>query len=87
MYKEICNRVNVESLMKQLEKIGNGADVALLCYERPGDFCHRHLLAEHLNSKGCDIKEFSATAYRAEKQSQIVEQEEQQTPEQLSLFD
>ena len=25
-------------------------DVVLLCYEKKGDFCHRHLLAEYLNS-------------------------------------
>ena len=25
-------------------------DVVLLCYEKTGKFCHRHLLAEYLNS-------------------------------------
>ena len=25
-------------------------DVVLLCYEKKGDFCHRHLLAEYLNN-------------------------------------
>lgn len=25
--------------------------VALCCYEKPGDFCHRHILAEYLNNK------------------------------------
>lgn len=26
-------------------------DVALLCYERPEDFCHRHILAEWMNER------------------------------------
>lgn len=24
-------------------------DIALICYEKPSDFCHRHLVAEWLN--------------------------------------
>lgn len=32
------------------EKNG-GADVALCCYERPEDFCHRHILAKWLNER------------------------------------
>ena len=29
----------------------------LLCYERPERFCHRHILANWLNSKGHNVKE------------------------------
>ena len=33
-------------------------DVVLLCYEKTGKFCHRHLLAEYLNSNyDTDIRE------------------------------
>lgn len=33
-------------------------DVVLLCYEKKGDFCHRHLLADWLNSHhGTNIQE------------------------------
>ena len=27
------------------------SDIVLLCYEKPSDFCHRHILAEYLNNK------------------------------------
>lgn len=27
-------------------------DIALICYEKPSDFCHRHLLTEWLNQNG-----------------------------------
>ena len=26
-----------------------GKDYILLCYEKPGDFCHRHILADYIN--------------------------------------
>lgn len=34
--------------------------VVLLCYERPEDFCHRHIIAKWLNSEGHEpeVKEF-----------------------------
>ena len=28
---------------------GTGKDYILLCYEKPGDFCHRHILADYIN--------------------------------------
>lgn len=34
--------------------------IALVCYERPTDFCHRHLVAEWLNSKGYPCYEWEA---------------------------
>lgn len=33
--------------------------IALLCYEKPGDFCHRNLVAEWLNKNGYEVKEFN----------------------------
>lgn len=43
----------------RLESISHGKDVALLCYEKPGDFCHRHLLADKINEVlGLNITEF-----------------------------
>ena len=31
-------------------------NIVLLCYEKPGDFCHRHLLSDFLNKKGIKAK-------------------------------
>ena len=33
--------------------------IALICYEKPSDFCHRHLLAEWLSVHGFECKEWS----------------------------
>lgn len=32
-----------------IEDIAEGQDVALVCFEAPGCFCHRHILADYLN--------------------------------------
>ena len=37
---------------------GYDKDVALVCYEKPSDFCHRHLVADWLNKNGFECKEF-----------------------------
>ena len=33
-------------------------DIALVCYEKPGDFCHRHLVADWLNEAGYQCEEY-----------------------------
>jgi hypothetical protein len=33
-------------------------DIALVCYEKSSDFCHRHLVAEWLRANGYQCKEF-----------------------------
>lgn len=32
-------------------------DVILLCYEKPDEFCHRHIVAEILREDGIEVKE------------------------------
>lgn len=38
-----------------------GEHVYLLCYEKPEDFCHRHLVADWLNENGIVVKEATFT--------------------------
>lgn len=32
-------------------------DIYLVCYEKPGDFCHRHLVADWMTANGIEVKE------------------------------
>ena len=32
--------------------------IALICYEKPTDFCHRHLVADWLNKNGIECEEW-----------------------------
>ncbi len=61
--EEVLKDLNQETIVKELERIAgiNGItkkDVALVCYEKPNDFCHRHLVAKWLNRKGYIVKEY-----------------------------
>lgn len=57
--REVLGRLKVEDVVEEIEILSNGKDAALLCYERPGDFCHRHLLAEWLTRQsGLVVEEF-----------------------------
>lgn len=33
-------------------------DIALVCYEKPSDFCHRHLVAQWFKDNGIECEEF-----------------------------
>ena len=58
-YKEILSKLNPTEVVNRLLEIGRGRDIAILCYEKPPDFCHRHLVAEWLNvNTGQVIEEF-----------------------------
>lgn len=46
-----------EKVMADLSKLG--ANVVLLCYEKPDQFCHRHLVARWLNTNGIPAQEYT----------------------------
>ncbi len=53
--KERLSVLDKESVLKNLEELADGREeIALVCYEKPGDFCHRHIVADWL---GDDIEE------------------------------
>lgn len=44
-------KLSPREIIEELNKIVplDADKVVLLCYEKPGDFCHRHLVADYLN--------------------------------------
>ena len=44
-YKQILLKANIEELLKDEE------NPILLCYEKEGEFCHRHIVAEYIEYK------------------------------------
>lgn len=44
-------------------------DIILLCYEAPGEFCHRHIVAQWLTSAGYICEEYSKVMLSPEKKS------------------
>lgn len=67
-YKEVLDPLNPDMVVRFLcrlvyfdakNNISTDEDthIVLLCYEKPGDFCHRHLVAEWLTNNGYPCKE------------------------------
>lgn len=60
--KEVLSRVNATRFYEKLISISRGKDIALCCYEKPEDFCHRHIVAEWLKEKiGIEVEEFGVS--------------------------
>lgn len=62
-YQEtVLNKLNPKVIANRLQAFGK--DVILLCYERPGEFCHRRLVADWLRLSGTPVCEYSAILCR-----------------------
>lgn len=60
-YRDFLKTVKWGEVIEKLFTISDhhdGKDLVLCCYEKPSDFCHRHLLAEYLTDHGMDIQEW-----------------------------
>ena len=61
--EQVLRDLNATEIVSELSRLcsefGRGEkDIALLCYERPTDFCHRHLVASWLNENGFECTEY-----------------------------
>lgn len=55
--RDVLSKLNEVEIYRELERLGQGKDVVLLCYEKSDDFCHRHLFAEWMSKKGYEVIE------------------------------
>lgn len=53
---ELKNR-DLGTIVNKLASIAQTNDVVLLCYEKKGKFCHRHILADCLNAYNFNVME------------------------------
>lgn len=56
-YERILSRMDVDAFIKEYE----GRDVALLCWEKDINECHRKRVGEWLRAAGCEVEEYSPT--------------------------
>lgn len=57
--KEVLSLMNPKKFLELINFHSRGRDVALCCFEKPDEFCHRHLLSEWLNSTlNLDVREY-----------------------------
>jgi hypothetical protein len=45
------------SMVHNFKGLNYSPEIALICYEKPDDFCHRHLVAKWLNDNGYTVEE------------------------------
>lgn len=58
-YKRLMlDHLDPHGVVANLKNRAGYNDVALVCYEKSGDFCHRHLVAEWLRAAGYDVSEW-----------------------------
>ena len=60
---EVLDGLNATEVILDFSKMDYGFnvgenDIGLICYEKPLDFCHRHLVAEWLNQNGFKCEEW-----------------------------
>ena len=61
--EQVLDKLNPTDVILDLSKMVYGYnvgenDIALICYEKPSDFCHRHLVADWFNKNGIYCKEW-----------------------------
>lgn len=55
---QILSRLDPTKVYCELLQISGNEDFAMICYEKPADFCHRHLVAEWLHRYGFEVNEY-----------------------------
>lgn len=58
--KFVLDTLDVQKVLKDLQAFYPNvplSEITLLCYEKPGDFCHRHLVADWLTKNGEETNE------------------------------
>lgn len=55
---EVLSKLNPKTVVDELKSLSDGRDFALICYEAPDKFCHRHIVAEWLQASGYDVEEW-----------------------------
>ena len=54
----VLKPLSPESVVEDLKRLSPTKDFALVCYEKPTDFCHRHIVADWLKQNGYACEEY-----------------------------
>lgn len=60
---QVLDTLKSEVVVAELSKMAGNSNnnfehICLICYEKPSDFCHRHLVADWLNEEGFKCEEW-----------------------------
>ena len=54
----ILSKLDFDQVMEELRFLSQGHDIALVCWERPSEFCHRNILAAWFEENGQHVEEY-----------------------------
>ena len=57
--EDFVNKLPEDDIRKQHQKLGFPYVIALICYEKPTDFCHRHLVSDWFNKNSIFCEEWN----------------------------
>lgn len=60
-YNQVIKNLDVNEVQRELFELSGGKDVALLCYEKSEDFCHRHFVRAWFNNHDIECEEWKKT--------------------------
>ena len=70
-FKKILAGLNPHQIYEKIKMMSKGRNVALLCFEKSGEPCHRYMVSDWLNKElGLNIKEFDYIPKRAPEATQ-----------------
>ena len=58
-YETVLSNLKQLDVAQKLKALADWCPTFILCYETPEKFCHRHLVAEWLNARRVECKEWS----------------------------
>ena len=56
-----------EALLREFDNTPGVSAVVFLCYEKPGEFCHRNILSKRMRELGYDCRELTSEDIRSSK--------------------
>ena len=60
--EQVLSDLNAKDVLLELSELvgfnNRHKDICLICYEKPTDFCHRHLVADWLKQNGYEVEEY-----------------------------
>ena len=56
--EQVLSKLDARQVYKELTERAGTDNIALVCYEKPESFCHRHLVANWFRENGIEIREW-----------------------------